>query len=110
MEDGEAVEEVANGGPRRTSRSGGLKDEIAVLGGVAGADEADGAGHALLEFNVGLESDRDAFQGREVAGELECPIGTVMSRLHRARKQLQEMLADYAHREGYVALAAQAAA
>lgn len=39
---------------------------------------------------------------REVATELGCPIGTVMSRLHRARKHLQEMLADYAITEGYM--------
>jgi RNA polymerase sigma-70 factor (ECF subfamily) len=39
---------------------------------------------------------------REVATELGCPIGTVMSRLHRARKHLQEMLADYALTEGYM--------
>ncbi len=39
---------------------------------------------------------------REVATELGCPIGTVMSRLHRARKHLQELLADYALTEGYM--------
>jgi RNA polymerase sigma-70 factor (ECF subfamily) len=32
---------------------------------------------------------------KEVAAEMGCPVGTVMYRLHRGRKQLRELLADY---------------
>lgn len=37
---------------------------------------------------------------REVAAALNCPLGTVMSRLHRARRLLEEQLADYAREQG----------
>lgn len=33
---------------------------------------------------------------KEAAGELECPLGTIMSRLHRARRLLRDALSDYA--------------
>lgn len=33
---------------------------------------------------------------KEAAAEIGCPVGTVMSRLHRARKLLRDQLADYA--------------
>lgn len=39
---------------------------------------------------------------KEVAQVLGCPLGTVMSRLHRARRALQRRLGEYAEREGYV--------
>ncbi len=47
---------------------------------------------------------------REVATTLGCPIGTVMSRLHRARRQLQQLLSEYATREGYLPTSAAAVA
>jgi RNA polymerase sigma-70 factor (ECF subfamily) len=37
---------------------------------------------------------------KEIAQVLDCAIGTVMSRLHRARQQLNEQLAEYAMRRG----------
>ena len=39
---------------------------------------------------------------RELATVLDCPIGTVMSRLHRGRKILERELWDYAKRHGLV--------
>lgn len=39
---------------------------------------------------------------KETAGILKCPVGTVMSRLHRGRKLLRDLLAGYASRYGYV--------
>ncbi|HET9129956.1 MAG TPA: sigma factor-like helix-turn-helix DNA-binding protein, partial [Terriglobia bacterium] len=39
----------------------------------------------------------------EIAEFLECPIGTVRSRLHRGRKLLQVKLLDYAKKQGLVA-------
>lgn len=38
----------------------------------------------------------------EISLALECPLGTVMSRLHRARVRLRTRLADYARRHGLV--------
>jgi RNA polymerase sigma-70 factor (ECF subfamily) len=39
---------------------------------------------------------------KEIAHTLDIPIGTVMSRLHRARQKLGEQLRDYAVREGVI--------
>ncbi len=37
----------------------------------------------------------------EIAEVMETPVGTVMSRLHRGKKMLKELLTDYAKQEGF---------
>lgn len=40
---------------------------------------------------------------REIAEVLDCPLGTVMSRMGRARRTLRERLAGYARTQGFAA-------
>lgn len=47
-------------------------------------------------------ADVEGFSYKEIAKMIDCPIGTVMSRLHRARKLLQRELVDYAVEAGLV--------
>lgn len=47
-----------------------------------------------------LLADVEGFAYKEIAEILDIPIGTVMSRLHRGRKQLQARLFDYAVTHG----------
>ena len=44
----------------------------------------------------------DGLPYAEIAEIMETPIGTVMSRLHRGKKMLRKLLADYAREEGYL--------
>jgi RNA polymerase sigma-70 factor (ECF subfamily) len=49
-----------------------------------------------------LLADVEELSYKEIADVVGCPIGTVMSRLHRARKQLQQHLYEHAVRAGIV--------
>lgn len=53
------------------------------------------------EFRLAVYfADVEGFAYKEIAGILDIPIGTVMSRLHRGRKLLRELLTDYAAERG----------
>ncbi len=52
--------------------------------------------------SVLLLADLHDFSYKEIADVLECPVGTVMSRLYRARRAMQKKLLDHAMREGIV--------
>jgi len=45
-------------------------------------------------------ADVEGFSYQEIADIMKTPVGTVMSRLHRGRRMLRDLLADYATERG----------
>ena len=84
-------------------RDEGARPEADVLDKLA-ASEVVAAVEKLppLHREVVLLVDVEGFSYKETADVLDVPIGTVMSRLHRARQQLQKTLQSYARDSGII--------
>ena len=66
-------------------------------------DEISGALNGIpVDFRtVIILSDLEGFTYEEMSKILDIPIGTVRSRLHRARNMMKDKLASYAKEMGY---------
>jgi RNA polymerase sigma-70 factor (ECF subfamily) len=79
-----------------TPRAGGYGGGNGATDGTLGLDLTDALNQLPEEFRaVVMLADVENFTMEEVAGIMECPVGTVKSRLFRARGLLRDLLKDY---------------
>jgi RNA polymerase sigma-70 factor (ECF subfamily) len=81
----------------------GRDAEGALLGRMVSADVEKALAAVPPDFRMAvILADLEDFSYKEIAEIMECPAGTVMSRLYRGRKILQGLLHEYAVEQGII--------
>jgi RNA polymerase sigma-70 factor (ECF subfamily) len=77
--------------------------ETALLGRMVSADVEKALAAVPSDFRMAVMlADLEDFSYKEIAEIMDCPAGTVMSRLYRGRKILQGLLRNYAIEQGII--------
>jgi RNA polymerase sigma-70 factor (ECF subfamily) len=85
----------------------GRDSETALLGRMVSADVEKALAAVPPDFRLAVVlADLEDFSYKEIAEIMDCPAGTVMSRLYRGRKILQGLLYNYAVEQGIISGAA----
>jgi len=81
----------------------GRDSETALLGRMVSADVEKALAAVPPDFRLAVVlADLEDFSYKEIAEIMDCPVGTVMSRLYRGRRLLMRALHDYAVEQGII--------
>jgi RNA polymerase sigma-70 factor (ECF subfamily) len=98
--DYDEVEQVYNSEDAHYSATVDLRQE--VFGGILGDEITKALNGIPVDFRlIILLSDIEGFTYEEMAKIIGIPIGTVRSRLHRARNMMKDKIKEYARSKGY---------
>ncbi|MFS2240987.1 MULTISPECIES: sigma-70 family RNA polymerase sigma factor [unclassified Microbacterium] len=95
------LEDWQLGGAESTTASHGRSAEAEAIDRMPASVVKDALQEVPEDFRLAVYlADVEGFSYQEIADIMKTPIGTVMSRLHRGRRMLRELLADYAAERG----------
>mgnify|MGYP001576346653 FL=1 len=98
------LEDWQLGGAASTTATHGRSAEAEAIDRMPASVVKDALQEVPEDFRLAVYlADVEGFSYQEIADIMKTPIGTVMSRLHRGRRMLRELLADYAAERGIAA-------
>jgi RNA polymerase sigma-70 factor (ECF subfamily) len=89
------------GGAESTTARSSRSAEAEAIDHLPDSDVKDALQSIPEDFRMAVYfADVEGFSYQEIADIMKTPVGTVMSRLHRGRRMLRELLAEYAQERG----------
>src|SRR5690625_3562542 len=101
--DKDGIEDWQIASANQRTPSGLRSAEVEALDRLPDSDVTRALAELPEDFRIAVYlADVEGFAYKEIADIMSTPVGTVMSRLHRGRRLLRDMLTDYARERGIV--------